>query len=100
MCMRLMAGHRMSGKQLPAIAASRSSRMQPMAIPAGTISAGPCIWRRHKQGRAIFSRSDSLDNEGHQTYVELRKLASDIIIWRTTLAVSGHLSLAWLTRNR
>ena len=44
--------------------------------------------------------SDSLDNEGHQTYVELRKLASAMSIWRTTLAVSGHLSLAWLTRNR
>ncbi|RRF96006.1 MAG: hypothetical protein DUD39_15815, partial [Coriobacteriaceae bacterium] len=42
--------------------------------------------------------SDSLDNEGHQTYVELRKLASAMSIWRTTLAVSGHLSLAWLTR--
>jgi hypothetical protein len=45
-------------------------------------------------------QSDSLDNEGHQTYVELRKLASAMSIWRTTLAVSGHLSLAWLTRNR
>ena len=44
--------------------------------------------------------SDSQDNEGRQTYVELRRLASDIIIWRTTLAVSGHLSLTWLTPNR
>ena len=47
-----------------------------------------------------FLFSDSLDNEGCQTYVELRKLASAMSIWRTTLAVSGHLSLAWLTRNR
>ena len=50
--------------------------------------------------KTIFGISDSLDNEGHQTYVELRKLASAMSIWRTTLAVSGHLSLAWLTRNR
>ena len=48
----------------------------------------------------INGESDSLDNEGRQTYVELRKLASAMSIWRTTLAVSGHLSLAWLTRNR
>lgn len=54
------------------------------------------------KGNCMVSKlnSNSLDNEGCQTYVELRKLASDIIIWRTTLAVSGHLSLAWLTRNR
>ena len=43
---------------------------------------------------ASFLVSDSLDNEGRQTYVELRKLASAMSIWRTTLAVSGHLSLA------
>lgn len=33
-------------------------------------------------------------------YVELRERASTISKWRTTLAISGHLSFACLTRKR
>ena len=72
-----------------------TERVPPNDAMSRFVGFGDKIWDNLKN-----SFSDSLDNEGRQTYVELRKLASAMSIWRTTLAVTGHLSLAWLTRNR